>query len=51
MHTTWRWKGRLTHPMRYDAAQDRYVETTWDVAFKEEQESWTKVVLKPGMEH
>ena len=26
-------EGRLTHPMRYDAAQDRYVETTWDVAF------------------
>ncbi|EIM26774.1 FdhF/YdeP family oxidoreductase [Microvirga lotononidis] len=25
--------GRLTHPMRYDAASDRYVETTWDEAF------------------
>ncbi len=25
--------GRLTHPMRYDAATDRYVETTWDAAF------------------
>ncbi len=25
--------GRLTHPMRYDAATDRYVETTWDEAF------------------
>ncbi|WP_378945262.1 FdhF/YdeP family oxidoreductase [Paracoccus sp. R86501] len=24
--------GRLTHPMRYDADQDRYVETTWDQA-------------------
>ena len=26
--------GRLTHPMRYDAASDRYVETTWDEAFQ-----------------
>lgn len=26
-------KGRLTHPMRYDTASDRYVETTWDEAF------------------
>jgi anaerobic selenocysteine-containing dehydrogenase len=26
--------GRLTHPMRYDAATDRYVETTWDEAFE-----------------
>ncbi|MBY0134685.1 FdhF/YdeP family oxidoreductase [Paracoccus yeei] len=26
-------QGRLTHPMRYDAASDRYVETTWDEAF------------------
>ncbi|WP_045389719.1 FdhF/YdeP family oxidoreductase [Falsirhodobacter sp. alg1] len=25
--------GRLTHPMRFDAATDRYVETTWDEAF------------------
>ena len=25
--------GRLTHPMAYDAAQDRYVEITWDDAF------------------
>ena len=25
--------GRLTHPMRYDAATDRYVEVTWDEAF------------------
>ena len=25
--------GRLTHPMRYDAETDRYVETTWDEAF------------------
>ncbi|MFD1332216.1 FdhF/YdeP family oxidoreductase [Methylopila musalis] len=25
--------GRLTHPMRYDAATDRYVETSWDEAF------------------
>jgi molybdopterin-dependent oxidoreductase alpha subunit len=27
------YQGRLTHPMRYDAATDRYVETTWDEAF------------------
>ena len=26
-------QGRLTHPMRYDRAQDRYVETTWNDAF------------------
>lgn len=25
--------GRLTHPMRYDAASDRYVETGWGEAF------------------
>jgi molybdopterin-dependent oxidoreductase alpha subunit len=25
--------GRLTHPMRYDRASDRYVEATWDEAF------------------
>lgn len=25
--------GRLTHPMRYDAASDRYVGTTWHEAF------------------
>ena len=25
--------GRLTHPMRYDAATDHYVPTTWDDAF------------------
>lgn len=25
--------GRLTHPLRYDAASDRYVETSWDDAF------------------
>ncbi|MCJ8056926.1 FdhF/YdeP family oxidoreductase [Shinella curvata] len=25
--------GRLTHPLRYDAGADRYVETTWDEAF------------------
>ena len=25
--------GRLTHPMRYDAASDRYVECAWDEAF------------------
>ena len=25
-------EGRLTHPMRYDADQDRYVETTWQEA-------------------
>ncbi len=27
--------GRLTHPMRYDAATDRYVEVTWQSAFAE----------------
>ncbi|SDK56947.1 Molybdopterin oxidoreductase [Paracoccus chinensis] len=26
--------GRLTYPMRYDAATDHYVETTWDEAFE-----------------
>ncbi|MDB6453019.1 FdhF/YdeP family oxidoreductase [Falsirhodobacter sp. 20TX0035] len=26
--------GRLTHPMRFDAATDRYVETSWDAAFQ-----------------
>ena len=26
-------EGRLTHPMRYEAASDRYVETTWQQAF------------------
>ena len=25
--------GRLTHPLRYDHASDRYVETTWEEAF------------------
>jgi molybdopterin-dependent oxidoreductase alpha subunit len=25
--------GRLTHPMRFDAATDRYVEASWDQAF------------------
>lgn len=25
--------GRLTHPLRYDAATDRYVEVSWDDAF------------------
>lgn len=25
--------GRLTHPLRYDAATDRYVEVSWDEAF------------------
>jgi len=28
-------EGRLTHPMRYDAATDRYVEAKWDDAFRE----------------
>lgn len=28
-------EGRLTHPMRYDAASDTYVETTWSEAFTE----------------
>lgn len=27
--------GRLTHPMRYDAASDRYVAIAWDTAFAE----------------
>ena len=27
------YQGRLTHPMRYDANSDHYVETTWDEAF------------------
>ena len=27
--------GRLTHPLRYDAATDRYVEVSWDSAFAE----------------
>ena len=27
------YQGRLTHPMRYDASLDRYVETSWDDAF------------------
>jgi anaerobic selenocysteine-containing dehydrogenase len=26
-------RGRLTEPMRYDAASDRYVPITWDEAF------------------
>ncbi|KAA0690956.1 formate dehydrogenase [Neorhizobium sp. P12A] len=26
--------GRLTHPLRYDAGTDRYVEVTWDEAFQ-----------------
>ncbi|MBX9934348.1 MAG: FdhF/YdeP family oxidoreductase [Methylobacterium sp.] len=28
-------KGRLTYPMRYDAASDRYVPVTWEEAFAE----------------
>jgi molybdopterin-dependent oxidoreductase alpha subunit len=27
--------GRLTHPMRYDAASDKYVPVTWEEAFRE----------------
>ncbi|MFO3725223.1 molybdopterin-dependent oxidoreductase, partial [Pseudomonas sp. HLMP] len=27
------YQGRLTHPMRYDAATDHYVQTSWDEAF------------------
>jgi molybdopterin-dependent oxidoreductase alpha subunit len=27
--------GRLTHPMRYDAASDKYLPVTWDAAFAE----------------
>lgn len=28
-------QGRLTHPMRYDAASDTYVQATWEQAFAE----------------
>jgi formate dehydrogenase major subunit len=28
-------QGRLTHPMRYDAASDRYLPVSWDAAFTE----------------
>ncbi|SEG19590.1 oxidoreductase alpha (molybdopterin) subunit [Methylobacterium sp. 190mf] len=28
-------QGRLTHPMRYDAASDRYLPVSWDEAFAE----------------
>ncbi|KOX51667.1 FdhF/YdeP family oxidoreductase [Methylobacterium fujisawaense] len=28
-------QGRLTHPMRYDAASDRYLPVSWDAAFAE----------------
>ncbi|GLH75617.1 molybdopterin oxidoreductase alpha subunit [Bradyrhizobium sp. SSBR45G] len=28
-------QGRLTHPMRYDAATDRYVAVSWDEAFRD----------------
>ncbi|EJN27353.1 molybdopterin-dependent oxidoreductase alpha subunit [Pseudomonas sp. GM78] len=27
------YQGRLTHPMRYEASTDRYVQTSWDEAF------------------
>ncbi|BBC72207.1 formate dehydrogenase [Altererythrobacter sp. B11] len=27
-------EGRLTHPLRYDPATDKYVETSWDEAFR-----------------
>jgi molybdopterin-dependent oxidoreductase alpha subunit len=27
--------GRLTHPLRYDPASDRYLETAWDAAYRE----------------
>lgn len=27
------YQGRLTHPMRYDAATDKYVETSWEDAY------------------
>jgi molybdopterin-dependent oxidoreductase alpha subunit len=29
------WEGRLTHPMKYDAASDRYLPIAWDLAFTE----------------
>ena len=28
-------QGRLTHPMRYDAASDKYLPVSWDEAFRE----------------
>ena len=27
-------QGRLTHPLRYDAGADKYVECSWEEAFK-----------------
>ncbi|MCS0585148.1 FdhF/YdeP family oxidoreductase [Massilia pinisoli] len=29
------WEGRLTHPMKYDAASDRYAPIAWEQAFAE----------------
>ena len=29
------WEGRLTHPMVYDAATDKYVPVSWEQAFKD----------------
>ena len=29
------WEGRLTHPMRYDAATDHYVPVSWEEAFRD----------------
>jgi molybdopterin-dependent oxidoreductase alpha subunit len=29
------WEGRLTHPMKYDAASDRYLPIAWEQAFAE----------------
>jgi anaerobic selenocysteine-containing dehydrogenase len=29
------WEGRLTHPMKYDAASDKYLPIAWDQAFAE----------------
>jgi len=29
------WEGRLTHPMKYDAATDRYLPIAWEQAFNE----------------
>ena len=31
--TSSKWSGRLTHPMAYDAATDRYLPVSWDEAF------------------
>ena len=37
------WEGRLTHPMVYDAATDRYVPIAWDDAFRRIGEALRKL--------